>query len=26
LSLPIALFHTEDDVQRVSDTLNGWLK
>ena len=26
LSLPIALFHTEQDVVRVSDTLNEWLK
>ena len=26
LSLPIAFFHTEEDVQRVAETLNGWLK
>ena len=26
LSLPIAYFHTEDDVKRVAATLNRWLK
>lgn len=26
LSLPIALFHTENDMLRVAETLNDWLK
>jgi len=26
LSLPVAFFHTEDEVQQVAETLNRWLK